>query len=57
MLRAWPTSGPYLNDPGLKAMDLLIFVPLMSDHVQVYDASLIKREKGDLVTGHVEKVD
>jgi hypothetical protein len=33
--------GPWWNDRGLRTLNLLIFIPLMSGYVQGYDSSLI----------------
>ncbi|PQE03434.1 sugar transporter protein [Rutstroemia sp. NJR-2017a BBW] len=33
--------GPWWNDRGLRTLNFLIFIPLMSEYVQGYDASLI----------------
>jgi len=34
-------SGPWWKDRGLRTLNFLIFIPLMSEYVQGYDASLI----------------
>ena len=34
-------TGHWWNDPGLRALNFLIFIPLMSEYVQGYDSSLI----------------
>ena len=34
-------SGHWWNDRGLRTLNFLIFIPLMSEYVQGYDASLI----------------
>ncbi|RDL34555.1 uncharacterized protein BP5553_07683 [Venustampulla echinocandica] len=44
--------GPWWNDPGLRKLNFLIFIPLMSEYVQGYDASLINNfhePKGSLL--------
>jgi hypothetical protein len=33
--------GPWWNDHGLRALNFLILVPLMSEYIQGYDSSLI----------------
>lgn len=34
-------TGYWWNDRGLRTLNFLIFIPLMSEYVQGYDASLI----------------
>lgn len=34
-------SGHWWNDRGLRTLNFLLFIPLMSEYVQGYDASLI----------------
>jgi len=34
-------TGHWWNDRGLRTLNFLIFIPLMSEYVQGYDASLI----------------
>lgn len=34
-------TGPWWKDRGLRTLNFLIFIPLMSEYVQGYDASLI----------------
>ena len=34
-------KGHWWNDRGLRTLNILLFVPLMSEYVQGYDASLI----------------
>lgn len=34
-------QGPWWNDRGLRTLNFLIFIPLMSEYVQGYDSSLI----------------
>lgn len=34
-------NGHWWNDKGLRTLNFLIFIPLMSEYVQGYDASLI----------------
>lgn len=34
-------TGHWWNDRGLRVLNFLIFIPLMSEYVQGYDASLI----------------
>jgi hypothetical protein len=34
-------QGHWWNDRGLRTLNILLFVPLMSEYVQGYDASLI----------------
>jgi hypothetical protein len=33
--------GPWWHDKGLRTLNFLIFIPLMSEYVQGYDASII----------------
>jgi hypothetical protein len=47
-------QGPWWKDRGLRTLNFLIFIPLMSEYVQGYDASLINNvqnlavwQKGD----------
>lgn len=34
-------TGKWWNDPGLRTLNFLLFIPLISEYVQGYDASLI----------------
>lgn len=53
--------GPWWNDPGLRTLNFLIFIPLMSEYVQGYDSSLINNvqqlpawQKGTCSIGIIE---
>lgn len=41
--------GSWWKDPGLRTLNFLIFIPLMSEYVQGYDASLINVSRRSLL--------